>query len=119
MGIIKGLGVRGKIVLPAVVLLILLLTTIITFSITRFNNFADNLMKSRIEAAAGGMRSVVDDYRRMTIELGMQVSADGRLANALLGGDRQEMIRVATQIVEDNNLRALMSRGKLKIQKIF
>ncbi|MCL2573684.1 MAG: methyl-accepting chemotaxis protein [Defluviitaleaceae bacterium] len=104
MGKINGLRFKGKIILPTVALFILLLTIIIAFSVVRFTNFADNLMQARIESAAGGMRSIVDDYRRMTIELGMQISADGWLADALLGGDRQEMIRVATQIVEDNNL---------------
>jgi len=104
MSRIRGLKFKGKIILPTAALFVLLLSIIIVFSIVRFGNFADHLMQERIEAAAGGMRDIVTIYRERAVSLGMDISADGRLANALVGGDRQEMIRVATQIVEENEL---------------
>ena len=100
----KGLRFKGKILLPAAVLFVLLLSIIIVFSITRFNNFAEHLMQERIEAAAGGMRGIVDDYRRLTVDTGLQITSDRRIADALVNGDRDELIRVSAEIVAEKDL---------------
>jgi len=99
----RKLGFKGKIVLPAAVLFVLLLSIIIIFSVVRFNNFADNLMQARIESAAGGIRDVIEEHRRLTIDVGFKVGSDPRIIVGVLSEDTPTLLRVAQQMVDEHN----------------
>ncbi|MCL2564416.1 MAG: methyl-accepting chemotaxis protein [Defluviitaleaceae bacterium] len=100
---IRGLKFKGKILLPTAVLFVLLLTIIIAFSIRRFNNFAEYLMQARIEAAAGGIRDVIEEYRMLTIDVGFRVGSDPRIIAGVLNEDTPELLRVGQQLADEHN----------------
>jgi len=99
----RGLKFKGKIILPTAVLFVLLLSIIIAFSIMRFNNFANELMKVRIEAAASGIRNVIEDHRRLTIDVGLQIGSDPRIIAGVLNEDTPELLRVGQELVTQHN----------------
>jgi len=99
----KGFKLKGKIVLPTAVLVVLLLAVVIVFSITRFNNFADYMMQERIQAAANGIRDIIEEHRLLTIDVGFQVGSDPRIIAGILNEDTPELLRVASMLAEYHN----------------
>ena len=98
-----GLRFKGKIILPTSVLFVLLLVTIIIFSVVRFNSFSENLMKARIEAAAGGIRNVIEEHRMLTVDVGFRIGSDPRIVAGILAEDTPELLRVGQMLVEEHN----------------
>ena len=100
---IRGLKFKGKIILPTALLFILLLSVIATFSLMRFNNFADELMQARIEAAASGIRNIIEEHRRLTIDVGLQIGMDSRIIAGVLNEDTPELLRIGQELVDMHN----------------
>jgi len=103
MSIIRGLKFKEKIILPTAMLFILLLTIIIVLSVLRFNNFANDLMEARIEAAAGGIRNIIEEHRMLTIDVGFQIGSDPRIVAGILAEDTPELLRVGQALVDQHN----------------
>jgi len=94
----KNLKVRNKIILPTGVLIVVLLVVTLVFTIVQYSNFAQDLIHQRIDSAANTMRDFTNDIRRQVIDVGLQVSYDQRLINAVLTGDTQEILRVSNEV---------------------
>jgi len=54
-----------------------------------------------MDSAANAMRDFTEDVRRQVIDVGLRVSYDPRLAQAVLTEDTQEILRVGRQLIED------------------
>ncbi|MDR2167368.1 MAG: methyl-accepting chemotaxis protein [Clostridiales bacterium] len=100
----RGFKLKSKILVPTAILFFLLLSVIIFFSIMRFNNFAQNLMDARIEAAANGIRDIVDEKRRATIDIGLQLAADQRIIQGIINEDRPALLAAANELIVAHNL---------------
>jgi len=100
----RNLKLRSKIALPTAVLFVVLIALIVVFSTIRFNSFAEDLTQARIETAASGIRSLMDDQRRLAIDAGLQIADDMRVINAILNDDRLELLRVGTELIEQHNI---------------
>ncbi|MCL1842689.1 MAG: methyl-accepting chemotaxis protein [Defluviitaleaceae bacterium] len=107
----KNLKLRNKIIIPTGVLVAVLLTVTLVVAIARFSTFNDYLLEQRLESVANNIRYLTDDTRQMVIDVGLQVSYDPRLAQAVLTADTQEILRVGRQIVEDHGITYLTVAG--------
>ncbi|MCL2398838.1 MAG: methyl-accepting chemotaxis protein [Defluviitaleaceae bacterium] len=119
MNKIRGLKFKGKIILPTAILFTLLLSIVIAFSIVRFNNFAENLMQARIEAAAGGLRNVIEEHRMLTIDVGFQIGSDPRIIAGILAEDTPELLRVGQMLVDQHNFAyiSIMNRDAVALAR--
>jgi len=97
---------RGKIIMPAAILIFAALFAASLFSIVRFTTFTDYLLQRRLEAAAAGIRNIVEDTRRLTLDVGLRVAGDPQVVSALLNGDTPELIRVLTHMTTVHNVEA-------------
>jgi len=97
----KKLGFKGKIILPTGLLVVVLLVVTLAVTIARFSAFNDYLIEERLDTAANSVRELKDDIRRMVIDVGLQLSYDPRISQAVLTRDTQEILRVGHQLVAD------------------
>jgi len=96
----KNMKFRSKIILPTGLLILALLLITLTIAVTQFNSFNDDMINERLHTAAHNVRNLTDDIRRMTIDIGIEVTQDPRMVAAYLTGDRDEIARVANQMVD-------------------
>ena len=97
----KNLKLRGKIILPTGLMIVIILTVVLVITIVQFNSLNDHLLDERLEAVANSVRQLTEDTRRMVIDVGLQVSYEPRLVQAILTEDTQEILRVSRQIIEE------------------
>ncbi|MCL1844827.1 MAG: ATP-binding protein [Defluviitaleaceae bacterium] len=96
----SNLRLKGKILLPVVVLIIVILATTISATILRFRSFTEYLMNERIAVAATGLRQFPEDMRRKSIDIGIQIAADERIIAGVLNADTPELLRVGQELVD-------------------
>jgi len=96
----KKLRFKGKIILPTIFLIVILLVTTLTISIVQYNNFVSYLMDRRLETAATGLREFAEDTRRYVIDAGIQIANNPQLVQATLSEDTQEILRVGRQLID-------------------
>ena len=96
----KNMKFRNKIILPTGLLILALLLVTLVITINQFNSFNDDMLDERVQIAAYAGRNISDDLRRMTIDFGLNVAQDPRMVAAYLTNDRDEITRVANQMVE-------------------
>jgi len=89
---------RSKIILPTGALVIILLLVTVIFTVMQFSGLNNRLIEERITTAAYGLQHFTDDTRRQVIDVGLQVSYDQRLINAVLTADTQEILRVGAEV---------------------
>ena len=94
---------RGKIVLPTVLLMVVLIVTTMSIAIVQYNSFMDHLMDARLETAANGLREFAEDLRRTSIDLGLQAASDPRIvAGVMAEGTPEEinanLMRIGAQV---------------------
>ncbi|MCL1878273.1 MAG: methyl-accepting chemotaxis protein, partial [Defluviitaleaceae bacterium] len=99
----KNMGFKGKILLPTALLVFVLLAITLIVTITQFNSFNDELIEQRLHSAANSVRYLVDDTRRGAIDAGLEVSMDPRVVAAMNTGDRNEIDRVISMIVDESD----------------
>ena len=92
---------RLKILLPTVILVFALLVTTLTVTIIQFGSLSDSLIADRLEAVSNSVRYITDDTRQMVIDVGLRVSYDPRLPQAVLTANTQEILRVGNQLAID------------------
>jgi len=97
---------RGKIILPTVALIVLILATTLTIAIVQYNSFMDYLLERRLEMGANGMREFATDARRTAIDLGLQVASDPRVvAGVQMQGTPEEihaqLMRIGEEIKQE------------------
>lgn len=97
----KGLKFKGKIILPVGLLMLVILSGTLIFTILQFSSFSDELLDERLQAAAGTVRHIVDDTRRITIDAGLDVSMDPRIIQAMYTNDRNIIAPVVRQVVNE------------------
>jgi len=97
----KNLKFKTKIILPTSALVLALMLATLLFTITQYNSFNDFLISQRLEAKANIVRYFMDDARQMVIDVGLQVSYDPRLIQAVQTGNTQDILRVGHQLVEE------------------
>ena len=97
----KALRFKGKIILPTALLIMVLLLVTLVFAITQFTDFTDYLVEDRVQTAANGVREFAEDIRRYVIDVGLQVSQDQRLINAILSDTPAEVLRVGNILVAE------------------
>ena len=100
----KNMKFRSKIILPTGLLILTLLLTTMLITVTRFNTFNNYLINERVETAANSIRHFVDDTRRMVIDAGLEFSMDQRVINAMNSGDRGEIARVVSMVVDESDI---------------
>ncbi|MCL2249222.1 MAG: methyl-accepting chemotaxis protein [Oscillospiraceae bacterium] len=97
----KNMKLRLKIILPTVILVFALLATTLIVTIVQFSSFNDSLLNDRLEAVSNSIRHITNDTRQMVIDVGLMVSYDPRLPQAVLTADTQEILRVGNQLAID------------------
>jgi len=97
-------SLKSRFVLTSAVLFVLALAAVLSVSINRFNNFSQTAMQARVEAAANGIRTLSEDTRRLTVELGLHIAADNRVITAVLDEDMPELLRLFNQAQTENNV---------------
>ena len=102
----KRLKLKGKIVLPTALLIIILLVTTLAIAVVQYNSFVDYLLDRRMETAANGLREFAEDARRISIDLGIEVAADPRvIAGVMAEGTPEEihanLMQIGLQIKEE------------------
>lgn len=100
----KNLKFRGKIILPTAVLVLLLLAASLIFAIMQFSSFTDYLVEERVNTAANGLREFAEDTRRLVIDVGLQISMDPLMVQALLAEDPSELLRVGRIMLDQHNV---------------
>ena len=91
---------KGKILLPTTILVTLLLVITLVIAIFQFRNFAEHLVDARIETAANGLRGFAEETRRLVIDLGLQISEDEELIQAVISEDTQRLLNAAWRLVD-------------------
>ena len=97
----KKMNLRLKIVLPTVILVFALLAAVLIVTIVQFTALSDSLIEERLEAVSNSVRYITDDTRQMVIDVGLRVSYDPRLPQAVLTANTQEILRVGNQLAID------------------
>ncbi|MCL2221846.1 MAG: methyl-accepting chemotaxis protein [Oscillospiraceae bacterium] len=97
----KNMKLRLKIILPTVILVFALLVAILVVTIVQFTSLSDSLVEERLEAVSNSVRHITDDTRQMVIDVGLRVSYDPRLPQAVLTANTQEILRVGNQLAID------------------
>ena len=97
----RNMKIRSKIILPTGLMVLVLLAVILVVTISQFSAFNDYLIDERLEAVSNSIRHLTNDTRQMVIDVGLRVSYDPRLAQAVLTEDTQEVLRVANQLVAE------------------
>ena len=100
----KNLKFRGKIILPTVLLITLLLAVTITTTVLQFSNFTASLVDERLETAANGLREIMEEVRLMTIDLGHNVASNPELVQAVLAEDTPAVFRVMDVLMPRYNI---------------
>ncbi|MCL1884512.1 MAG: methyl-accepting chemotaxis protein [Defluviitaleaceae bacterium] len=95
----KNLKFRSKIILPTGLLILALLLVTMIITVTQFSYFNDDILDAKLQNASQAARNISDDLRRMTIDYALNVAQDPRIVAAYLTGDRDEIARVANQMV--------------------
>ncbi|MCL2227327.1 MAG: methyl-accepting chemotaxis protein [Oscillospiraceae bacterium] len=97
----KNFNVRMKIILPTAITICALLLVTLSVAIIQFRQLSDDLVDERLSAVANSVRYITDDTRQMVIDVGLRVSYDPRLPQAVLTADTQEILRVGRQLALD------------------
>ena len=94
----RNMKMRSKIILPTGLLILILLAVTLIITIVQYNSFTQDLVRQRMDSAANSMRYFSEDIRRQVIDVGLRVSYDQRLIDAVLTADTQEILRVGNEV---------------------
>ena len=97
----NNLRLSSKILLPTGLLVLVLLAVTLTVTVVQFNQFNEYVLEERLESMAYGVRHLISDKRRQVIEVGINISNDQRLVEAVLRADTQEILELGRQIAEE------------------
>ncbi|MCL2578129.1 MAG: methyl-accepting chemotaxis protein [Defluviitaleaceae bacterium] len=100
----KNLNFRAKIILPTALLVFILLAATLVITVSQFSAFNDYLLNARLNTAANSVREFTNDISRKVIDVGLQISNDPQLAQAVLAQDTQGILRVGQRLVDTHGI---------------
>ena len=97
-------SLKGKIIIPTVLVLALLVIIQIVFSSIRFSNFTHTLFYDKLNLTANALQYYLNDCKRASRAAAVSVSANAEVIKAVRDRDTDEIIRILTPTLDLYNV---------------
>ncbi|MDR2940589.1 MAG: methyl-accepting chemotaxis protein [Clostridiales bacterium] len=93
-------SMKGKIILPTIIILILLVVLMSVYSAIRFSSFADTLFVDRISAISESIKHYLDVCKKNTKAAAVSTANDPDISKAIKMRDKDEVLRLLAPTIE-------------------
>ena len=97
-------GLRGKIILPVIIIMIILVVTLTVLSSVKFSNYTEKLISEKIAVTASSMKNFLEDSERESMAAAVSMATNMDFVQAIVDRDRDRIISLLVPSLELYNI---------------